>query len=125
MSKPPKRRALVADDDESMRELVTIALQRAGFAVDAAVDGDEALECFGTGERYALVVLDVNMPRLGGLDALAEIRRRSTAVPVIVASGDWGNERPALDGGATSFIVKVPTGMIEVMLAEIKKLGLA
>ena len=81
-------RVLVADDEPSVAEAATLALERAGFRVEGARDGREAVECFRRShDDLDAVLLDVTMPKLGGLEALAEIRAIDPDVPVILMSG--------------------------------------
>lgn len=62
-------RVLVADDDEPIRKLVSKVLQRNGFTVDAAVDGQDAIERLSAG-RFDALVLDLMMPRVDGVGVL-------------------------------------------------------
>ena len=82
---------LAVDDEEAIRELVVTVLRHAGFDVVAASDGVEAVEAIQTEpDRFDLIVLDVMMPRLNGLEALAEIRRTHPTLPVVLSSGYAG-----------------------------------
>jgi DNA-binding response OmpR family regulator len=76
---------LVADDDEDIRQLVTFRLERAGYAVVAARDGEEALR-LTTERRPDLVVLDVMMPKLTGYDVTRRLREQEETkdIPVIL-----------------------------------------
>jgi DNA-binding response OmpR family regulator len=76
---------LVADDDEDIRKLVTFRLERAGYAVVAARDGEEALR-LTTERRPDLVVLDVMMPKLTGYDVTRRLREQEETkdIPVIL-----------------------------------------
>ena len=76
-------RILVVDDDEESRALVRVALEREGFSVLEAGDGAEALDVV-TKESPDLVILDVNLPTMGGFDVLARLRLVHS-VPVIMA----------------------------------------
>ncbi len=69
-------RALVADDDELSREVLTVALERVGFTVDAVADGQQAADRFAQAEEgsYDVVLLDMRMPRMGGEEAARAIR---------------------------------------------------
>jgi len=69
---PP--RILVVDDEESYREALSVALQREGFIVETASDGTEALERFDA-SHPELVLLDVMLPRMSGIDVCRELRR--------------------------------------------------
>ena len=78
MSLVPRERILVVDDEASIRELVTAYLDKEGFEVDQAGDGEAALERFRQ-MTPDLVILDLRLPGIGGLDVLREIRRSSSA----------------------------------------------
>ncbi len=82
MADPPL--VLVVDDEQSYRDALTVALQREGFAVETAADGVEALERFDA-VQPALVLLDVMLPRVSGVDVCRQIRTRSR-VPIIMVT---------------------------------------
>jgi two-component system response regulator RegX3 len=75
---------LVVDDEQSYRDALRVALEREGFRVDVAADGMEALERFDS-DRPSLVLLDVMLPRVSGVDVCREIRTRSQ-VPIIMVT---------------------------------------
>jgi two-component system, OmpR family, response regulator RegX3 len=75
---------LVVDDEQSYRDALSVALQREGFSVDTAADGVEALQRFDA-SRPALVLLDVMLPKVSGIDVCREIRSRSR-VPIIMVT---------------------------------------
>lgn len=75
---------LVVDDEQSYRDALAVALEREGFVVELAADGIEALERFDA-VHPSLVLLDVMLPRLSGIDVCRELRSRST-VPIIMVS---------------------------------------
>ena len=106
------RRVLVVDDDEGVRTGVTWALEADGFVVHAVEDGIEALEALEA-SRPALVVLDLSLPGVGGLDILkrlraAEAKKQCARLPIIVLSGrDGETDRIiGLDFGADDYLVK-------------------
>ncbi len=74
---------LFIDDDATGREVATYNLKRAGFAVDAAENGAAGLERFDPG-RHAVVVTDLKMPRIDGMEVLRRVRERSPDTPVLV-----------------------------------------
>jgi len=82
MADPPL--ILVVDDEQSYRDALSVALQREGFSVDTAADGIEAIERFEA-SRPALVLLDVMLPKVSGIDVCREIRSRSR-VPIIMVT---------------------------------------
>ncbi|HZJ27525.1 MAG TPA: response regulator transcription factor [Acidimicrobiia bacterium] len=75
---------LVVDDEQSYREALAVALEREGFSVVLAADGAEALERFDA-TRPSLVLLDVMLPKISGIDVCRELRSRSR-VPIIMVS---------------------------------------
>ena len=75
---------LVVDDEQSYRDALRIALEREGFRVDVAADGAEAIERFDA-SRPQLVLLDVMLPRISGVDVCRELRTRSQ-VPIIMVT---------------------------------------
>ncbi|MCP4644147.1 MAG: PAS domain S-box protein [bacterium] len=79
---------LVVDDEDTVRALARKMLQRLGFDVLTAVDGQEGMEIFeAKSDRIRLVLLDLTMPRLDGVQAFRAMRRVRGAVPVILSSG--------------------------------------
>jgi two-component system response regulator RegX3 len=82
MADPPL--ILVVDDEQSYRDALTVALQREGFLVETAADGPEAIERFDA-TRPALVLLDVMLPKISGIDVCRELRARSR-VPIIMVT---------------------------------------
>ena len=104
MSRSP--RVLVVEDEASFVEALSAGLRREGFALDIARDGREALDRFESC-RPDVVLLDVMLPRLSGLDVCREIRRRSD-VPIIMVSAK-GEEIDAVVGlevGADDYVPK-------------------
>ena len=97
---------LLVDDEDAVQKLLTYPLEREGFRVMQARDGEEALQRFGT-ERVDLVVLDVMLPRLDGFDVCRQIRARST-VPIIMltAKTEEIDKVLGLELGADDYITK-------------------
>jgi len=100
---------LVADDDMMMRLLTREALEQAGFRVEEAENGREALTCFAS-RSPDLVLMDACMPEMDGFKACAALRRdsRSRHTPVIMVTGleDTASIQAAYEAGATDFITK-------------------
>ncbi len=97
---------LVVDDDTDLVDVVRTALEREGFAVDDASDGATALDKIAD-DAPELVVLDLGLPKVRGLDVLRQVRA-DTAVPVIVLSGrsDEADRIIGLELGADDYVVK-------------------
>lgn len=101
-----RTRVLVVEDEESFLEALRIGLGREGFAIDVARDGAEALERFEAVEPD-IVLLDVMLPRISGIDVCREIRTKSD-VPIIMVSAK-GEEIDAVVGlevGADDYVTK-------------------
>jgi PAS domain S-box-containing protein len=79
---------LVAEDNELLRTLIGAVLERAGYVVRLASDGEGAMESVESEGPPALVVADVEMPRLGGLELSRRLEERCPGVPVLLVSGD-------------------------------------
>jgi CheY-like chemotaxis protein len=101
---------LIVDDDPLTRRLAWSILAKQDYRVVEAADGVEALEIVATGTPLALIVLDLNMPRLSGREVLAKLKRSdSTArIPVIVltASVEDADEAALMEEGADDYIRK-------------------
>ena len=110
MSKDLKR-ILVVDDNEDIRNLLSLVLQKEGFEVFLAGDGTSAIQIIKS-NSLDLVLLDVMMPVLSGLEVLAIIReskdKKISELPVmmITALSTIADIDAAIDTGATSYIVK-------------------
>ncbi len=102
------KRILIVDDSESVRSLVSQALRQAGFEVVEAVDGTDALDKIAGG--FDMVITDVNMPNVDGLQLLSLLRRRPDThfIPILLLTTECLRERrqEALAAGATGWIVK-------------------
>jgi two-component system, OmpR family, KDP operon response regulator KdpE len=109
---------LIADDEPQIRRVMRATLSTQGYSIIEARDGQEAVLKFRS-ERPDLVILDINMPVLGGLEACREIRSGSS-VPVIILTvrSAEKDKVAALDAGADDYVVK-PFG-IQELLARIR-----
>lgn len=84
-----KVKILVADDEQDFQQLMTLWLTSKGYSVIAAPDGESAIRKVRE-EAPDIVFLDLNMPGMGGIKALAEIRKFSKTIPIIVISAYLG-----------------------------------
>lgn len=102
------KRILVVDDSLAIRHQVSAALVQAGFAVDVAVDGVDALAKLDAGT--ALMICDVNMPRMNGIELLEQLRAeaRCPAMPILMLTteGDPALIARAKHAGAVGWILK-------------------
>jgi two-component system OmpR family response regulator len=100
-------RVLIAEDDQALRGVLVRGLEENGYVVDAVADGDAAL-AHARAYEYEVIVLDWRMPVMSGYEALAALRARGSAVPVLMLTArDGSADRIAgLDGGADDYLVK-------------------
>lgn len=100
------QKILVADDDQNIRELAGLYLEKDGFSVEYARDGQEALACFRRA-RPDLVVLDVMMPAPDGFEVCRAIRRESeTPVVMLTARNEEVDKIVGLEIGADDYLTK-------------------
>ena len=101
---------LVADDEPHIGRIIKMKLEQGPFRVTLAYDGKEALETLDKTPDIGLVLLDLMMPHLSGLDVLARIREdgRWATLPCIIltAAGQEQQHRRAMELGATEFLTK-------------------
>ena len=87
-----RKTILIAEDDSVIRELLTVMLKTAGYDLLTATDGVEAVEAFKNhGKEVHLVITDIGMPRMNGIEAIMVIRGISPSVPIIILS-IWEDE---------------------------------
>jgi two-component system KDP operon response regulator KdpE len=114
----PSLRVLVVDDEPPIRKLLRMGLATQGYQVLEASNGKAALEL--SGQKPDLIILDLGLPDMQGLDLLRTIRTQHEGVPIVVLSsrGDEAAKVQALDLGADDYVTK-PFGMDE-LLARIR-----
>ena len=107
------KRVLVVDDEKLIVKGIRFSLEQEGMEVDAAYDGEEALE-MARAKEYDIILLDVMLPKLGGFDVCQQIREFSQ-VPILMltAKGDDMDKILGLEYGADDYITK-PFNILEV-----------
>ncbi len=112
-------RALVVEDDPDLNRQLVAALTEAGFAVDKAMDGEEAY-FMGETEPYDIIVLDIGLPKMDGISILEQWRRADKKMPVIIltARDRWSDKVAGMDAGADDYLAK-PFHM-EELLARVR-----
>ncbi|HEX9757531.1 MAG TPA: response regulator [Nitrospiria bacterium] len=100
-------RILVVEDDSEMRSLLTDELSEEGYEIIQAKDGAEAALMVAHG-TFDLVITDMKMPKMGGLELLPVVKEASPDVPVIVitAFGDWQTSVEAMERGSFRYMTK-------------------
>lgn len=121
----PERTAtvLVVDDNAEHGQALAKILERAGYRVSTAGDGEEALRIL-VERPFDLILTDLRMPRMNGLDLLRNIRALSPDVPVLIitAFGEWTSYIEAMDCGCVDYLSK-PVRRDDVLLAARKALA--
>ena len=112
-------RVLIVDDEEDLASTLAERLELRKFVARIATSGAEALEMV-RGEEFNVVVADVKMPGIGGLDLMAAIQRHNPALPVILFSGysSLADTEEGLQHGAFDYVMK-PIN-IEALIAKIR-----
>lgn len=109
-AEPTLRRVLVADDEPHIGRIIQMKLEQGPYQVTLVSDGREALEVLHSDEPIDVVLLDIMMPYVTGLEVLAEARgmehRRDTPVIILTAKGQDADRHQALELGATDFFTK-------------------
>ncbi len=119
----PNKTILIVDDSASLRQVVKIALTGAGYAVVEACDGQDALRK-ANGTKFHLIITDINMPNMDGLEFLAAIKQlaayRFTPVIMLTTESSADKKQMGREGGAKAWIVK--PFQPEQLLAAVAKL---
>lgn len=107
---------LVVDDEQSLRDVLSIMLKRAGYAVTSAMDGEEAIELLNK-EIFDLVITDLRMPKIDGMEVLKAVKSASpgTVVLIITAFASADSAVEAMKQGAYDYLTK-PFQVDEVQL---------
>ncbi|NJM33356.1 MAG: response regulator transcription factor [Rhodomicrobium sp.] len=114
-------RLLVVEDDRDLNRQLVSVLSQAGYAVDAAFDGEEG-HFLGDTEPYDAVILDLGLPKLDGLSVLESWRRDNRRMPVLIltARDRWSDKVAGIDAGADDYVAK--PFHVEEILARVRAL---
>ena len=102
-----RRRILIVEDDRTLRQALTFNLEREGYEVRSAVDGQQALD-WARNDQFDLMLLDVMLPGMSGIEVLRVLRSEGLATPVIIlsAKGDEIDRVVGLKVGADDYVAK-------------------
>ncbi|MGE0232958.1 MAG: response regulator transcription factor, partial [Flavobacteriaceae bacterium] len=108
-------RVLVVEDDPDLNRQMKAALTEAGYAVDAAFDGEDG-HFLGDTEPYDVVVLDIGLPKMDGVRVLEQWREDGKTMPVLIltARDRWSDKVAGFDAGADDYVTK-PFHMEEIL----------
>lgn len=100
-------RILLAEDNPELSSWLARLLRRDNYVIDCVLDGEAADEALAM-QDYALVILDLSLPRMGGLDVLKHLRQRGRSTPVLIltASDSIASRVAGLDAGADDYLAK-------------------
>lgn len=100
-------RILLVEDEKKLSDSIAKGLSNAGYAVDAAYDGEEALYEYEVNE-YDLIILDLNLPKKDGIDVLREIREKDNEIKILILSARTkiDDRILGLDEGANDYLIK-------------------
>ena len=110
-----RQRVLVADDDQSIRQLVSTIVKRERFTVDAASDGLEAIDCLKRHE-YAVVLLDLMMPRMDGFGVIEWLKNNPPLIkPIVIVITAYADQRfKEVDAELVSGVLRKPFEVAEL-----------
>jgi CheY-like chemotaxis protein len=97
-------KVLIVDDDPFIRDVLVAVLEGADYSVETAESGEQALAAFNGDRAIGLVISDMNMPGMNGLELMGKIRDAGSDLPVIILTGD--DELAAGNSGADDYLLK-------------------
>ena len=117
---------LIIDDSSTMRESLNLVLMSAGHKITQAGNGVEGLNAFSADKSMELIITDINMPEMNGLDFIANVRKISKEVPIVVLTTETEREKIEIARSykASAWIVKPfkPVDLISVVNKVIVKI---
>lgn len=118
-----QKRILIVEDDEALREMYKVRLEMEGYEIFVANDGEEALATLQNDNRFALITLDIMMPKITGMEVLNIIKNTANTkdIPVLMLTALSSMEIKSLVEGATAYLIKSETSIDDV-IAKINEL---
>ena len=114
-------RVLIVEDEAPLRETLAARMQREGFAVDTAQDGEEAIY-MGREVPFDIVIVDLGLPKMSGIEVVKKLRELQRRYPILIltARSSWQDKVEGLKSGADDYLVK--PFHIEELLARVNAL---
>ncbi|MEZ5506122.1 MAG: response regulator transcription factor [Gammaproteobacteria bacterium] len=108
-------RVLIVEDEQHLRDQLATALQKKGYTVDAAADGEEGLY-FGREYPFDVAIIDLGLPKLSGIELIKTLRREERNFPILIltARDHWQDKVNGLEAGADDYVTK-PFAIEEVL----------
>lgn len=108
-------RVLVVEDEQHLREQLQTALQKKGYSVDAAADGEEGLY-FGREYACDIAIIDLGLPKMSGIELIKKLRQEERNFPILIltARDHWQDKVNGLEAGADDYVTK-PFAIEEVL----------
>jgi len=106
-----KKKVLIIEDDDSVREVIKIHLEKEGFPFLEARDGDEALKILHQGDNFfnvSLILCDIRMPHMDGMNFIKTLKHQAFRIPVVVLTGypDWQMADSLREMGVKEYLIK-------------------
>ena len=117
-------RVLVVDDDEHVRQAVSLVLKQGGYEVFEAADGEEAIaaiESFPSSSSARAIICDIHLPKVNGYDLISFIRQKLPTVPIIVLTGypDVAGAASLFKQGVVDYLIK--PGQADTLLDAVRR----
>jgi two-component system, chemotaxis family, chemotaxis protein CheY len=104
------KRIMTVDDSSTVRQMLSFTLEDAGYEVLEAVDGVDAMQKFAAGERVDMLITDLNMPNMDGIELIRSVRKDATNrfIPIIMLTTETqeSKRQEGKSAGASGWIVK-------------------
>ena len=115
-----KKQVLLIDDDPAYIEIIKFCLEKAGFNVSVASDGQQAID-MALKEPFGLILMDVQMPNINGMEATRVLRENDIKIPIVVVTANAmkGDDEKCFQAGANDYLTK-PVD-IQKMMEVMKK----
>ena len=99
---------LIVDDDSLIREMLTDALQEKGYIISSAENGKKALDKLSDSPHFDIVISDLNMPEMGGLELITKVRQKGNRTPIVVLTtvDETSTAIKAIKEGASDYLIK-------------------
>ncbi len=117
------KKILIVDDDSMVREMMGMILEEEGYEMTGADDGVEALETYRADGSFDIIITDLNMPRMDGLELINEIRGITKSIPIIVLTGgDAVSDHPDLSNDKHILFLAKDENIEDTIVETVKKL---